>query len=282
MTAQLRAGAATRCRPARDDAHRRPQGRHRGAHRGAQPVHERGGRHGAARHAGACARGLRDRRRVQAKLTRYERQQILMATAEKLAARREEIADLITAESGLCMKDSLYEVGRAYDVFSLSGQLAIKDDGEIFSCDITPHGKARRIYTTRQPLLGVISAITPFNHPLNMVAHKVAPAIATNNRVVLKPTELTPLTALAAGRRPLRGGTAAGDAVGRNRPAGGYRRRDDHQSEHRPDHLHRQRRGRQVHRREGGLPPHGARARRQRSADRHGGCRYSTRRRSSR
>jgi putative phosphonoacetaldehyde dehydrogenase len=130
------------------------------------------------------------------KLTRYERQKILMATAEKLAARREEIADVITAESGLCKKDSLYEVGRAYDVFSLSGQLAIKDDGEIFSCDITPHGKARRIYTTRQPLLGVISAITPFNHPLNMVAHKVAPAIATNNRVVLKPTELTPLTAL--------------------------------------------------------------------------------------
>jgi putative phosphonoacetaldehyde dehydrogenase len=130
------------------------------------------------------------------KLTRYERQKILMTTAEKLTARREEIAALITAESGLCKKDSLYEVGRAYDVFSLSGQLAIKDDGEIFSCDITPHGKARRIYTTRQPLLGVISAITPFNHPLNMVAHKLAPAIATNNRVVLKPTELTPLTAL--------------------------------------------------------------------------------------
>jgi phosphonoacetaldehyde dehydrogenase len=130
------------------------------------------------------------------KLARYERQKILMTTAEKLAARRDEIADLITAESGLCKKDSLYEVGRAYDVFSLSGQLAIKDDGEIYSCDITPHGKARRIYTTRQPLLGVISAITPFNHPLNMVAHKLAPAIATNNRVVLKPTELTPLTAL--------------------------------------------------------------------------------------
>ena len=54
-----------------------------------------------------------------------------------------------------------------------------------------------RIFTTRVPLLGVISAITPFNHPLNMVSHKIAPAIATNNRVVLKPTELTPLTALA-------------------------------------------------------------------------------------
>ncbi|MBL8672607.1 MAG: aldehyde dehydrogenase family protein, partial [Alphaproteobacteria bacterium] len=134
--------------------------------------------------------------RYRAKLTRYERQKILTATAEKLAARRKEIAAVITAESGLSMKDSDYEVGRAYDVFSLSGQLAIKDDGEIFSCDITPHGKARKIFTTRTPLLGCISAITPFNHPLNMVAHKIAPAIATNNRVVLKPTELTPLTAL--------------------------------------------------------------------------------------
>jgi hypothetical protein len=86
---------------------------------------------------------------------------------------------------------------RAYDVWSFAGQLAIKDDGEQFSCDISPNGKARKIFTTRVPLLGVISAITPFNHPLNMVSHKLAPAIATNNRVVLKPTELTPLTALA-------------------------------------------------------------------------------------
>src|SRR5690606_8423715 len=92
-------------------------------------------------------------------------------------------------------QDSLYEVGRAFDVFSLAGQLCIIDDGEIFSCDLTPHGKQRRIYTPRDPL-AAISAITPFNHPSNMVAHKVAPAIATNNCMVCKPTELTPLTAL--------------------------------------------------------------------------------------
>ncbi|TIW78461.1 MAG: aldehyde dehydrogenase family protein, partial [Mesorhizobium sp.] len=71
----------------------------------------------------------------------------------------------------------------------------IQDDGQIFSCDLTPHGKARKIFTTREPLKA-ISAITPFNHPLNMVSHKVAPAIATNNCVVVKPTELTPMTAL--------------------------------------------------------------------------------------
>ena len=130
------------------------------------------------------------------KLTRYDRQKILLRTAEILASRRDQIAALITAESGLCWKDSTYEVGRAYDVYSLAGQLAIRDDGEIYSCDVTPQGKARRIYTTRTPLLGVLSAITPFNHPLNMISHKIAPAIATNNTVVAKPTELTPLTAL--------------------------------------------------------------------------------------
>jgi putative phosphonoacetaldehyde dehydrogenase len=132
----------------------------------------------------------------KSKLTKYDRQKILMKAAEILNRRREEIALLITAESGLCLKDSLYEVGRAYDVYSLAGQLAIRDDSEIYSCDITPHGKARKIYTMRTPVLGCISAITPFNHPLNMISHKLAPAIAMNNRVVAKPTELTPLTAL--------------------------------------------------------------------------------------
>jgi putative phosphonoacetaldehyde dehydrogenase len=136
-------------------------------------------------------------RAFKPKLTRYERQQILQRTAEILRDRKEDFARLITAESGLCWKDSLYEASRAYDVWSFAAQLTIKDDGEIYSCDISPNGKSRKIYTMRTPLLGVISAITPFNHPLNMVSHKLAPAIATNNRLVLKPTELTPLTALA-------------------------------------------------------------------------------------
>ena len=130
------------------------------------------------------------------KLTRYERQQILFRTAELIRARKDKLAELITLELGLSLKDSQYECGRAYDVYSLAGQLAILDDGQIFSCDLTPQGKARKIFTKREPV-GVISAITPFNHPLNMVSHKIAPAIATNNCVVCKPTELTPLTAIA-------------------------------------------------------------------------------------
>jgi len=129
------------------------------------------------------------------KLTRYERQKILQNAAEELIKRKEQISDLITYELGISKQDSLYEVGRAFDVFSLTAQLCIYDDGEIFSCDLTPHGKARKIFTIREPLTA-ISAITPFNHPLNMVAHKIAPSIATNNCTVCKQTELTPLTAM--------------------------------------------------------------------------------------
>jgi putative phosphonoacetaldehyde dehydrogenase len=129
-------------------------------------------------------------------LTRHDRYRILHRTAEIIRTRADGISDLITAESGICKKDSLYEVGRACDVFVFAGNAALVDDGQIFSCDVTPHGRKRKVYTLREPLLGAIAAITPFNHPLNQVAHKVAPSIATNNRMVLKPTEKTPLTAL--------------------------------------------------------------------------------------
>src|SRR5438874_4635837 len=148
---------------------------------------------GRAEHA---AKAFAIAKSFKPKLTRYERQRILFRTAELIGDRRGELSDLITLELGISRKDSLYECGRAYDVFSLAGQLAILDDGQIFSCDLTPQGKARKIFTKRESA-GVVAAITPFNHPLNMVSHKVAPAIATNNCVVCKPTELTPLTAIA-------------------------------------------------------------------------------------
>ncbi|HEX7108424.1 MAG TPA: aldehyde dehydrogenase family protein, partial [Aestuariivirga sp.] len=149
-----------------------------------------------AGHAEHAARAFEIAAGFKPKLTRYERQQILFKTAELIRQRRDALANLLTLELGISMKDSVYECGRAYDVFSLAAQLCILDDGQIFSCDLTPQGKARKIFTKRDPV-GVISAITPFNHPLNMVSHKVAPAIATNNCVVCKPTELTPLSALA-------------------------------------------------------------------------------------
>lgn len=129
-------------------------------------------------------------------LTRYERYKILMKAGEIIASRKDAIARVITLESGLCIKDTTYEVGRASDVLLFAAQQALLDDGQCFSCDLTHHGKQRRVYTMREPVMGVISAITPFNHPLNQVIHKVAPSVATNNRMVLKPTEKTPLSAL--------------------------------------------------------------------------------------
>jgi putative phosphonoacetaldehyde dehydrogenase len=141
-------------------------------------------------------RAFRIARQYKPKLTRHERYRILMRAGDIIASRRDEIARMITLESGLCLKDTLYEVGRASDVLLFSAQQALVDDGQVFSCDLTHHGKSRRVYTVREPLQGAISAITPFNHPLNQVIHKVAPSVATNNRMVLKPTEKTPLAAL--------------------------------------------------------------------------------------
>jgi aldehyde dehydrogenase (NAD+) len=135
-------------------------------------------------------------RAFRSPLSRHDRYRILHRAAVLLAEKRDGVSDLITAECGICKKDSLYEVGRACDVFVFAGNAALQDDGQVFSCDLTPHGKKRKVYTLREPLLGAISAITPFNHPLNQVAHKIAPAIASNNRIVVKPTEKTPLSAL--------------------------------------------------------------------------------------
>jgi putative phosphonoacetaldehyde dehydrogenase len=128
-------------------------------------------------------------------LSRYERAAILNRAATLLRERTGEASDLITAESGLSKKDSLYEIGRVADVLGFGATEALRDDGQVFSCDLTPHGKKRKVITTREPLLGVITAITPFNHPMNQVAHKVVPAVATNNRMVLKPSEKVPLSA---------------------------------------------------------------------------------------
>jgi phosphonoacetaldehyde dehydrogenase len=142
-------------------------------------------------------RAFRIAHQYKPRLTRHERYRILMKAGDLIAARKAQMARLITLESGLCIKDTLYEVGRASDVLLFAAQQALVDDGQSFACDLTHHGKSRRVHTMREPMLGVISAITPFNHPLNQVIHKVAPSVATNNRMVLKPTEKTPLAALA-------------------------------------------------------------------------------------
>ena len=130
------------------------------------------------------------------KLTRYERSQILQRAGELIGEKREFLAKWLTLELGICHQHAIYETKRAQDVYQFAAAEAMKDDGEIFSCDLTHNGKDRKIFTTREPV-NAISAITPFNHPLNMVSHKIAPSIATNNCMVCKPTELTPLTCIA-------------------------------------------------------------------------------------
>jgi putative phosphonoacetaldehyde dehydrogenase len=145
---------------------------------------------GEVRHAFTIAKAYRST------LSRFDRASVLNRAAVLVRERYTQIASLISAESGLSLKDATYEAGRVADVLVFGANECLKDDGQIFSCDLTPHGRQRRVYTQRDPLLGVIAAITPFNHPMNQVAHKVVPSIATNNRMVLKPSEKVPLSAL--------------------------------------------------------------------------------------
>ena len=129
-------------------------------------------------------------------LSRFDRASILRRAAELLSARADEAARLITAEAGLSLQDSRYEIGRVLDVLGFGASEALRDDGQVFACDLTAQGRKRKVISMREPLLGVIAAITPFNHPMNQVAHKVVPSIASNNRLVLKPSEKVPLSAL--------------------------------------------------------------------------------------
>ena len=103
-------------------------------------------------------------------LSRYQRYEILDKARRMLLERADEFSALITAESGLCLKETTYEVGRGHDVLQFSAMEALKDDGEIFSCDVSPHGKSRKIFTLREPHK-LVAAITPFNHPLNPVSY---------------------------------------------------------------------------------------------------------------
>jgi aldehyde dehydrogenase (NAD+) len=127
-------------------------------------------------------------------LDRHERSSVLERLARAIEASRNELAVQITRESGLALKDTLHEVARAVDVFRLASHEALRDDGQMWAGDVTPNGRPRRAFTTREPVR-LVAAITPFNHPLNQVAHKLAPAIAAGAPIVLKPSEKTPLAA---------------------------------------------------------------------------------------
>jgi acyl-CoA reductase-like NAD-dependent aldehyde dehydrogenase len=125
----------------------------------------------------------------------HKRSAILRRAAEIVDARKNEIAALIAREAGKAWKYAIGEVARSVETFTFSAEEAKRIHGETVPMDASAFGEKRIGFYLRVPL-GVVSAITPFNFPINLVAHKVGPALASGNTVVLKPAEETPLTAV--------------------------------------------------------------------------------------
>ena len=126
----------------------------------------------------------------------YRRSAVLMQLRDRLGAERERFARLITAEAGKPIRDARTEVGRALLTLTIAAEEAKRIEGELLPLDVAEAGEGRLGLTRRFPI-GPVGAITPFNFPLNLVLHKLAPAIAAGNTLVLKPSPRTPLTALA-------------------------------------------------------------------------------------
>jgi glyceraldehyde-3-phosphate dehydrogenase (NADP+) len=128
-------------------------------------------------------------------LPSHRRSRILATCAGLLDRNREELALLIAREVGKTIREARLEVSRAIETFTLAGEEAKRIRGETVPLDAVPGSETKIGFYFRVPL-GVIAAITPFNFPLNLVAHKVAPALAGGNAVVLKPATATPLIAI--------------------------------------------------------------------------------------
>ena len=139
----------------------------------------------------AAVRGAKEMARLMA----WDRYQILKKAAEKMETRAEEFARTITLEEGKIIAEGRAEVSRAVQVLMLSAEEARRIHGETVPLDASPGGAGKMGLTVRVPC-GVVVAISPFNFPLNLVTHKVAPAIAAGNAVVIKPPSSTPLSAL--------------------------------------------------------------------------------------
>ncbi len=132
---------------------------------------------------------------VTRKLPAYERGRILREISAGVRDRREEIGRLLSSEAGKPIRDALVEVDRAVLTFRLGAEEAERMVGETIPLDLNPASKGRVGITRRFPI-GPIAAISPFNFPLNLAAHKLAPAIASGNPIVLKPPSKDPLTML--------------------------------------------------------------------------------------
>jgi acyl-CoA reductase-like NAD-dependent aldehyde dehydrogenase len=128
-------------------------------------------------------------------LPAYERAAILMSVSAALSVRRDEIARTLAGEVGKAIKDAAVEVERASMTFHVAADEARRAGGEVVPMDLAAHGRGRIAIARRFPI-GPVAAISPFNFPLNLSAHKIAPAIAAGNPIVLKPATKTPLSAL--------------------------------------------------------------------------------------
>jgi acyl-CoA reductase-like NAD-dependent aldehyde dehydrogenase len=142
-------------------------------------------------------------------LSSYERSQALENISQGITTRREELARSIAIQAGKPIKDARVEVDRGATTFEIASDEARRIGGELLPLDLTPPGKQRWGLVRRFPI-GVVSAITPFNFPLNLVAHKVAPALAAGNTVVLRPSSQVPITSLILGEIVQESGYPAG------------------------------------------------------------------------
>lgn len=127
--------------------------------------------------------------------TPFERYQLLDHLADLIEREQEPLARLISQESGKVIRESRIEVGRGIQITRMGAEQARHTGGELYSCDVTSRQTGLTAQVHRVPL-GVIAAITPFNFPLSTVMHKIIPALATGNSIVLKPAPATPLTAV--------------------------------------------------------------------------------------
>lgn len=132
---------------------------------------------------------------VMADMPAYKRAEILQRTAVLIRERADDIAKTVAAEAGKALKFARAEVERAATVFVIAAEEAKRLHGETIPLDAVPAGEGYFGFWTRRPV-GVIAAISPFNFPINLVAHKVAPAIASGNTLVLKPASTTPIAAV--------------------------------------------------------------------------------------
>jgi glyceraldehyde-3-phosphate dehydrogenase (NADP+) len=137
--------------------------------------------------------------------TSYERSRILEAVSASIARRAEELAGMLSLEAGKTIRDARAEVARASNTFKVASEEAKRIGGEYIPLDWIQGSQGRFGITRRFPL-GPVLGITPFNFPLNLVAHKVAPAIAAGNSIVIKPASSTPLCALTLGEMLLEAG----------------------------------------------------------------------------